>query len=404
MINDRLLHVANDVKLVNGTEKPREIVLARNVHSSCLEITEPADDEVTGEREAYTARVLATYQKYLLERNKHHLLSFESGLRLWQFEVGVLDWFARLWELEKNECWGYITNGGTEGNLHGILVKREAFPDGILYASSDSHYFIFKAARMYRMDCEKAPKLSFKKPIGSVSVSEPSGLAQMATKGNLGEVVTTCERSLDVTSLKTIDKSKLINSLPPGLHVQKGSIDVMLRDLNLDKVESLPEDFDPTTMINDLLLHVSNDVKLVNGTEKPRVIVLGRNVHSRCLEVTEPDAADEVIGEREAYTSSVFATYQKYLLERNKHHLDFDYGALSQLQYFSINNGGDPFIKPNLGVHSRKFEVGVLDWFARLWELEKNEYWGYITNGGTEGNLHGILVGFVATLYLMHLS
>ncbi|GJV81325.1 serine decarboxylase-like protein [Tanacetum coccineum] len=202
VINDFLLHVANDVKLVNGTEKPTEIVLGRNLHSSCLDVTEPdADDEVTGEREAYTASVLATYQKYLLERNKHHL-----ELRLWQFElVNIGLGFARLWELEKNEYWGYITNGGTEGNLHGILIGREAFPDGILYASSDSHYSIFKAARMYRMDCEKvntlisgeidcedfkaklflhkdkpaiinvnivgSPKLSFKKPIGSVSVS-----------------------------------------------------------------------------------------------------------------------------------------------------------------------------------------------------------------------------------------
>ena len=75
--------------------------------------------------------------------------------------------------------------------------------------------------------------------------------------------------------------------------------------------------------------------------------------------------------------------------------MDFDYGALSQLQHFSINNLGDPFIESNYGVHSRQFEVGVLDWFARLWELEKNEYWGYITNCGTEGNLHGILVGLV---------
>lgn len=75
------------------------------------------------------------------------------------------------------------------------------------------------------------------------------------------------------------------------------------------------------------------------------------------------------------------------------YNLDFDYGALSQLQHFSINNLGDPFIESNYGVHSRQFEVGVLDWFARLWELEKDEYWGYITNCGTEGNLHGILVG-----------
>ena len=73
--------------------------------------------------------------------------------------------------------------------------------------------------------------------------------------------------------------------------------------------------------------------------------------------------------------------------------MDFDYGALGQLQHFSINNLGDPFIESNYGVHSREFEVGVLDWFARLWDLEKTEYWGYITNCGTEGNLHGILVG-----------
>jgi histidine decarboxylase len=75
------------------------------------------------------------------------------------------------------------------------------------------------------------------------------------------------------------------------------------------------------------------------------------------------------------------------------YNLDFDYGALAQLQHFSINNLGDPFIESNYGVHSRQFEVGVLDWFAHLWELEKDEYWGYITNCGTEGNLHGILVG-----------
>lgn len=82
------------------------------------------------------------------------------------------------------------------------------------------------------------------------------------------------------------------------------------------------------------------------------------------------------------------------------YNLNFDYDALSQLQHFSINNLGDPFIESNYGVHSRQFEVGVLDWFARLWELEKDEYWGYITNCGTEGNLHGILVGLVILLVL----
>ncbi|CAN6438984.1 unnamed protein product [Victoria cruziana] len=169
-----------------------------------------------------------------------------------------------------------------------------------------------------------------------------------------------------------------------------------------DDVEPLPVEFYPSETSN------LADVGTINGgkAEEPlpgegrkREIVLGRNVHTMCLEVTEPEADDEITGDREAYMAGVLARYRKSLIERTRHHLgypynlDFDYGALGQLQHFSINNLGDPFIESNYGVHSRQFEVGVLDWFARLWELEKNEYWGYITNCGTEGNLHGILVG-----------
>ncbi|KAH1036470.1 hypothetical protein GYH30_056091 [Glycine max] len=62
--------------------------------------------------------------------------------------VCVLNWFANLWEIKKNEYWRYATTGGTEGNLHGILVGREQLRDGILYTSQDSHYSIFKIARI----------------------------------------------------------------------------------------------------------------------------------------------------------------------------------------------------------------------------------------------------------------
>ncbi|KAL6524977.1 hypothetical protein OROMI_030570 [Orobanche minor] len=201
------------------------------------------------------------------------------------------------------------------------------------------------------------------------------------------------------------------------------------------------ESFDPTAVVVEPVPPVvqADD----EDGENTREIVLGRNVHTMCLEVTEPEADDESTGDKDAYMASVLARYRKTLTERTKHHLgamclhdsypwslinlrastdpnvvgikvqlmiddeltnqlpkcrypynlDFDYGALSQLQHFSINNLGDPFIESNYGVHSRQFEVGVLDWFARLWEIEKSDYWGYITNCGTEGNLHGILVG-----------
>jgi histidine decarboxylase len=39
------------------------------------------------------------------------------------------------------------------------LGRREVFPDGILYASKESHYSIFKAARMYRMEVVKVETL-----------------------------------------------------------------------------------------------------------------------------------------------------------------------------------------------------------------------------------------------------
>ncbi|KAL0693592.1 hypothetical protein Bca4012_060772 [Brassica carinata] len=181
-----------------------------------------------------------------------------------------------------------------------------------------------------------------------------------------------------------------------------------------EKLDILSEDFVPTALINEPLpWPVTNGTRADHEEEKPkktkvmmnnggkgeREMVLGRNIHTTSLAVTEPESNDEFTGDKEAYMASVLARYRKTLVERTKYHLgypynlDFDYGALGQLQHFSINNLGDPFIESNYGVHSRPFEVGVLDWFARLWEIERDEYWGYITNCGTEGNLHGILVG-----------
>ncbi|ESQ31059.1 hypothetical protein EUTSA_v10011430mg [Eutrema salsugineum] len=178
-----------------------------------------------------------------------------------------------------------------------------------------------------------------------------------------------------------------------------------------EKFEILSDDFDPTAVVTEPLPpSLTNGTGADHGEENPRKtvvtngggdreMVLGRNVHTTSLAVTEPESNDEFTGDKEAYMASVLARYRKTLVERTKYHLgypynlDFDYGALGQLQHFSINNLGDPFIESNYGVHSRPFEVGVLDWFARLWEIERDDYWGYITNCGTEGNLHGILVG-----------
>lgn len=95
----------------------------------------------------------------------------------------------------------------------------------------------------------------------------------------------------------------------------------------------------------------------------------------------------------------ILSEYERILEKRSYHHLGYpynlgnDFEQLHKLVDFSINNLGDPFIPSNYGVHSRPFEVAVLDWFADLWNIPRDQYWGYVTSCGTEGNMHGIWLG-----------
>ena len=54
-------------------------------------------------------------------------------------------------------------------------------------------------------------------------------------------------------------------------------------------------------------------------------------------------------------------------------------------------NAAHSFNESNYGVHSRGFELEVLQFFADLWHIGEGAYWGYVTTCGTEGNLLGLL-------------
>lgn len=45
-------------------------------------------------------------------------------------QVGVLHWFAALWQIAPEDMWGYVTNGGTEANLQGLFMAREKLQNG----------------------------------------------------------------------------------------------------------------------------------------------------------------------------------------------------------------------------------------------------------------------------------
>jgi histidine decarboxylase len=67
------------------------------------------------------------------------------------FEREVLAWFGEITHAPPDQFWGYVTNGGSEGNLYGLYLAREIHPDGMVYYSEDTHYSVNKNLRMLRI-------------------------------------------------------------------------------------------------------------------------------------------------------------------------------------------------------------------------------------------------------------
>ncbi len=75
-----------------------------------------------------------------------HDSNFRSNTH--EIEREVIARFASLMRLEQEHAWGYVTSGGTEGNMYGIYMGRELFPDGVVYFSQDTHYSVLKILRV----------------------------------------------------------------------------------------------------------------------------------------------------------------------------------------------------------------------------------------------------------------
>jgi histidine decarboxylase len=67
-----------------------------------------------------------------------------------EIEREVIARFAGLMRLAQEQAWGYVTSGGTEGNMYGLYLGRELFPDGVVYFSQDTHYSVRKLLRVLR--------------------------------------------------------------------------------------------------------------------------------------------------------------------------------------------------------------------------------------------------------------
>lgn len=68
-----------------------------------------------------------------------------------EFEREVVEFAAKLMRAESGKWWGYVSNGGSEGNLYGLYLARELYPQGIVYFSQATHYSVSKNLQLLGM-------------------------------------------------------------------------------------------------------------------------------------------------------------------------------------------------------------------------------------------------------------
>ena len=74
----------------------------------------------------------------------------DSGYRgnTHEVEREVIARFAEFTRIDPAQAWGYVTSGGTEGNMYGLYLARELFPNAMFYFSEDTHYSVLKNVRV----------------------------------------------------------------------------------------------------------------------------------------------------------------------------------------------------------------------------------------------------------------
>lgn len=67
-------------------------------------------------------------------------------------EKKVIAFFIDMLSGHIDDIWGYVTNGGTEGNLYGLYLARERYKNAIVYYSESTHYSAKKNLHLLDME------------------------------------------------------------------------------------------------------------------------------------------------------------------------------------------------------------------------------------------------------------
>ena len=95
-------------------------------------------------------RPLYRFMDYSINNLGDPFLPSNIKLNTHSIECDLIRQFAALTHADPAQVWGYVTNGGTEGNMYGFYLARELYPRGLVYCSEDTHYSVAKILRLLK--------------------------------------------------------------------------------------------------------------------------------------------------------------------------------------------------------------------------------------------------------------
>ena len=98
--------------------------------------------------QTYEYQGLSSFLDYSINNvgDPFHQSNYRSNTHA--FEREVIARFAGLMRISPQDAWGYVTSGGTEGNMYGLYLARELFPNAMFYFSEETHYSVLKNVRV----------------------------------------------------------------------------------------------------------------------------------------------------------------------------------------------------------------------------------------------------------------
>jgi histidine decarboxylase len=139
--------------MLNGYRRRRLNNRQLNELLQRLDADRPTNIGFPGARDLHYSR-LAPFLDRLLNNVGDPYVQAGGGDHTKELEREVAATFADLFRAPADDRWGYVTTGGTEGNLYGLYLARSRFPNGVVYASQASHSSVAKATRLLAMPTE----------------------------------------------------------------------------------------------------------------------------------------------------------------------------------------------------------------------------------------------------------